>query len=239
MTPEIASPTRVELAADLQVALPDVARFVRQLSHDLRNHLNAAELQSAYLSELASDPEMKGEVGRLRAMLGEMGASLQTLTRLLAPVKLAEMPYEAAAFIEDLRSKLAQQSPEEAGAIDWQVELGDAVLHIDPQILEQALLELFANAFQHTRGEGRIKARAEAHDGAFTFRLAEPKEAFEGSTEHWGREPLRKVKHGHYGLGLPRACNIVEAHHGRLEARYDSAAGSLVTTVSLPVAAAK
>jgi signal transduction histidine kinase len=239
MTPKIAPIAQVEPAADLQIALPDVARFVRQLSHDLRNHLNAAELQSAYLSEVAADSEVKGEIGRLRAMLGEMGASLQKLTGLLAPVKLAEMPYEAAVFIEDLRGKLAQQSPTEAAAIDWQVELGDAVLRIDPQIFEQALLELFANAFRHTRGEGRIEAKAEALDGAFTFRLAEPKEAFEGSTEHWGREPFRKVQHGHYGLGLPRVRSIVEAHHGHLEAHYDSTAASLVTTLSLPVAAAK
>ena len=219
--------------------MPDVVRFVRQLSHDLRNHLNAAELQSAYLSEVAADPEVKGEVGRLRAMLSEMGASLQRLTGLLAPVKLSEMPYGAAAFIEDLRGKLSQQSPEEAAGVDWQVELGDAVLNIDPQILTQALLELFANAFRHARGEGRIEARAEARDGTFFFRLQEPKAAFEGSTEHWGREPFRKLKHGHYGLGLPHVRNIVEAHRGQLEASYDSAAASLITTVSLPLAAAK
>src|SRR5205085_3517288 len=30
----------------------DVVRFVRQLSHDLRNDLNALELQSAYIAEL-------------------------------------------------------------------------------------------------------------------------------------------------------------------------------------------
>ena len=33
--------------------MPDVVKFLRQLGHDLRNHLNAAELQSAYVAELA------------------------------------------------------------------------------------------------------------------------------------------------------------------------------------------
>ena len=41
--------------ADIQVSMPDVVKFVRQLAHDLRNHLNAAELQSAYLDEIAED----------------------------------------------------------------------------------------------------------------------------------------------------------------------------------------
>jgi hypothetical protein len=48
MTPTVTSNEGSASAADLQVAMPDVARFVRQLSHDLRNHLNAAELQSAF-----------------------------------------------------------------------------------------------------------------------------------------------------------------------------------------------
>ncbi|HET9856838.1 MAG TPA: hypothetical protein VFP99_03315, partial [Chthoniobacterales bacterium] len=47
----------------------DMVNFVRQLSHDLRNNLNAVELQSAYLAELAEEGEMKTEVQRLREMV--------------------------------------------------------------------------------------------------------------------------------------------------------------------------
>ena len=34
----------------LSVSWNDVTRFIRQLSHDLRNNLNAIELQSAYIA---------------------------------------------------------------------------------------------------------------------------------------------------------------------------------------------
>ena len=70
---------------DLLVSLPDVVTFVRQLAHDLRNHLNAAELQSAYLAEIADDPELKEEINRLRAMVSEVGATLQRLTAAAEP----------------------------------------------------------------------------------------------------------------------------------------------------------
>lgn len=226
--------TTPDAASSLQVPMPDVVGFVRQLSHDLRNHLNAAELQSAYLNEITEDAELKEELARLRAMLSEMGASLSSVTGLLVPVKLTEMPYEATAFVEDLRTKLAQRHPEQADAIEWSITTEDAMLWIDPQILQQAMLELFTNAFLHARGEGTIQAAAEVRDGVFSFTMREPKSAFEGSTENWGREPFRKVKHGHYGLGLPRVRSIIAAHHGQLQAHYDPSASSLVTTVSLP-----
>ena len=89
------------------VSWADMVKFVRQLSHDIRNNLNAVELQSAYLAELAQDPEMKNEIQRLREMTSEIGVNLQRLTAGLSQVNPDPMPYSAADFIEDLKQKLA------------------------------------------------------------------------------------------------------------------------------------
>ena len=62
------------------VPWPDVVKFIRQLGHDIRNNLNAVELQSAYLSELAPDGEMKDEVKRLREMVSAVGVAMQKLS---------------------------------------------------------------------------------------------------------------------------------------------------------------
>ena len=215
--------------------MPDVVRFVRQLSHDLRNHLNAAELQSAYVNEIAEDAELKDEIKRLRGMLAEMGGSLQRLTHSLAEIKLTNMPYPAAAFVEDLQQKLATQSPEQSSVVDWDVQLDGSELDIDPQILQQAMLELFANAFLHERSDARLQAKAVIVGGEFRFTLREPKASFTGAIETWGQQPFKKVKHGHYGLGLPRVRSIVQAHGGQLTAQYDSSSSSLITTVALPL----
>ena len=48
----------------ISVAWTDIVRFVRQLSHDLRNHLNAAELQAVYIGESTGDAEIKEPVRR-------------------------------------------------------------------------------------------------------------------------------------------------------------------------------
>jgi K+-sensing histidine kinase KdpD len=224
--------------SELLVPMRNVVGFIRQLSHDLRNHLNAAELQSAYVNELADNPELKSEVQRLRGMLSKMAATLQGLTSSLAPIKLTPMSYEANSFIEDLEQKVAMLFSELSGAIDWEVNTGSAALQIDPQFLQQAFVELFANAFQHDRGPGRLRATAEVKDGEFLFTLREPKEVLAPSTENLDGEPFRKVSHGHYGLGLHRVRNIIEAHHGRIHVRHDQSPSALVTTVVLPLAEA-
>jgi K+-sensing histidine kinase KdpD len=221
---------------DIQVPMPDVVKFVRQLGHDLRNHLNAAELQSAYIGEIAEDPELKDEIKRLRAMISEVGASLQRVTSALSAARLTLMPYGAADFVEDLRQKLAADYPDESAEMEWSVQVGDATLQIDPQSLQPALMELFANALRHDRGEGVLSVEARIEGDRFVFTIREPKRSFERSTENWGREPLRTIGQGHYGLGLHRSRAIIETHRGQLNARYDSPASSLITTVVLPLA---
>lgn len=108
-------------------------------------------------------------------------------------------------------------------------------LQIDPQLIEQAFLELFANAFQHERNGKAITAKASIENDRFVFELSEPKTQFEGSTENWGREPLRNTSQGHYGLGLNRVRRIVEAHDGDFRANYDPKSTTLKTTVTLPL----
>jgi K+-sensing histidine kinase KdpD len=211
----------------------DLVRFVRQLSHDLRNHLNAAELQAVYLNELAENDEMKGEIKRLREMLSQLGAVLQKLSANMGQVKPTMMTYGAADFVEDIRRKVAQDFPEQSALVQWESQLKDETFEIDPQLLQQALLELFGNAFRHEHKPDAIKVSARTEKGRFAFALQEQKTSFDLPTENWGHTPLGNVTQGHYGLGLNRVRAIVEAHRGEFRAQYDSS--TLVTTITLPL----
>jgi K+-sensing histidine kinase KdpD len=219
---------------ELEISLPALTNFVRQLSHDLRNHLNAIELQVAFLNEIAPNNEVKQEIQRLRKMTGELNAHLQKLSSSIKSARLQTMSYSAKEFVEDLESKLALAEPELAPMVEWHNSLGAEVFEIDPQLLQQAFLELFDNASRHDRGKDRLIFEAEAGSATIEFRLREPKTKFESSPQNWGVRPFQSVKQNHYGLGLFRARGIFESHHGTLQAQFDSATSVLVTTVCLP-----
>ena len=219
----------------LSVPWSDTVRFVRQLSHDLRNHLNAIELQSAYISELDANAELKGEIKRLGEMISGLTGTLQNLSRAVAEVEPNLISYRACDLVEDLSKKIAHDFPNQSGEITWDIQRGDAMLNVDPQLLQQAFSEVFANAFQHDRGKGPLVAAARIDGKRFVFTLREPKARFELSTENWGREPFRKITRGHYGLGLNRLRVIMEGHGGEMHAEYDPKGSTLLTTLSLPV----
>ena len=225
-----------EISMDsLTVPWTDTVRFVRQLSHDLRNDLNAIELQSAYIGELTQDQELIGEIKRLREVVSGLNSTLQLLSRAVGEIKPNLITYPAPEFLADMRTQIERSFSKENHEITWDVQLPDGMLNIDPQLFQEVFVELFANAFQHDRGKGALVAKARFNDGRFLFSLCEPKTVFSFDTQNWGREPLRNIKQRHYGLGLNRVRSIIEAHGGELQAEYDPDAAALVSTVTVPM----
>src|SRR5207247_7839570 len=84
----------------LSVPWSDTVRFIRQLSHDLRNHLNAIELQANYISELGSKEELKSESGGLRELVSGKASILKPLSRVVGEVEPYPIPYTIVHFLE-------------------------------------------------------------------------------------------------------------------------------------------
>ena len=219
----------------LMVRWSDTVRFVRQLSHDLRNDLNAIELQSAYIGELTDDQELTGEIKRLREVVSGLNSTLQLLSKAVGDVAPNLITYPAGEFLADTRMQIERSFSKQKHEITWDAQVQDEMLEIDPQLFQEVFVELFANAFQHDRGKGALVARARISDGRFLFSLHEPKAGFSSDAQNWGREPLRNIRQRHYGLGLNRVRAIIEAHGGQLQTQYDPKAAMLISTVTLPV----
>jgi K+-sensing histidine kinase KdpD len=219
----------------LVIPWPDTVRFVRQLSHDLRNDLNAIELQSAYIGEFTENQELTNEINRLREIVSGLNATLQLLSKAVADVAPNLISYPAGEFLRDMRTQIDRQFSKESNEITWDVEVESGILNVDPQLFQEVFVELFANAFHHDRGKGAVVAHVRISDGRFLFELHEPKAVFSLDTRNWGREPLRNIRQRHYGLGLNRARAIIEAHGGEFHAQYDPKATTLVSTIAVPL----
>src|SRR6476659_3729853 len=219
-------------ASDGDVPWENFVKFVRQLSHDLRNQLNAAELQSALIAELTNDAELKSEIRRLRELVSQLGVTLQSLSASVAEPRPTALPYTAKDFIADIQKKVAHEFPEKAQAVKWEVLPADRTLNIDPELTEWAAAELFRNAFCHGQADDEVQAQASVEGDWFTLSIREAKKE-EIDPAQW-TQPLQKMSHGHYGLGLRRARKIITAQGGELTAKFDPASRTLTSTIKLP-----
>ncbi|PYJ42474.1 MAG: hypothetical protein DME86_05370 [Verrucomicrobia bacterium] len=224
------SSKQTQPATQPSVPWENFVKFLRQLSHDLRNQLNAAELQGALIGEITTDPELKSEVARLRELVSKIGTTLQRLSTAVSEPRPTRLSYPVRDFVSDLQKKVAQDYPKESQHLTWDPTTNDAVLDIDPS--------LFDNAFRHSRTPGQIRVSTEMNGNRFSLLVHEPKETEMEDPSHWSI-PLRSIGNGHYNLGLPRARAILEAHGGDLTAEFDPDSSTLTSRITLPCSVKK
>lgn len=228
-------------AADPAVPWARVEHFLGQLTHDLRNGLNALELQLTYLGEICVEPEAAEETRRLRASLSAVSRQLQALRKATCLPALTLMPYPAGEFFADLRERFERLEPAATPRVDWSILLPDAsLLRVDPETTLSAILELLANAVQFGGDHPDFSVLVKSDDGSRASVLLterKPAQTAPIDTAAWGRKPFQSSRRSAYGLGLFRAARVFEAQGGAISAVYAEPERTLTTTVTLPMAA--
>ena len=216
------------------VPLERVAKFIRQLTHDVRNGLSAIDLETAFIAEIATDPEVLTEARKLREMVAETAKMLRRVSQNFQPVTAHPIPWAAATVMEELNKQLQAEFPEEAPTVALENQFGAETVQIDLNQTLAAVLAVLRNAFQFGQEGARVRVIGGVQEGQATLEVREPREALQNETppEQWSVQPLRSTRSGGYGLGLYRARQIAEAQGGSLETHFTGS--ELVTRITLP-----
>lgn len=206
-------------------------QFIATLSHELRTPLTPVLALVSYLIKHTSTlpPELRNEIEMIRRNV-ELEArlidDLLDVTRISAgKLELALEVTDAHAAVrgaldicaEDIRSKKLTSELDLQASEYW--------IRADPVRLHQAFWNILNNAVKFTPSGGRITIRSRnGANGDFILAVEDTGIGFEPETfkrmfaafEQGNRSITREF--GGLGLGLAITKNLVEAHHGRLEA---------------------
>lgn len=220
----------MELTPELTWAA--VAGFVRQHTHDVRNHLNSLDLEAALLSDLVGEDEARESVVRLRRQIREAAASLRALSAKFSDAPPGDVLMAATDIFEIWKEQHASGDFPE---VQWENRLGSETVSVDPDAIAAIFRELLQNAKQFG-STPPLMARAEVLQGDAVYTLEEGKSA-EVNPAGWGRVPFRSTRRGGYGLGLWEVERRARASGGRIVREFLPKESKLVTQIHLPIAA--
>ena len=209
-----------------------IAEFIRQHTHDVRNDLNGLALEATLLADVVPAGEAADSVARIRAQIRRVAADLRALAAKFTEPKPTRALYAARELFLIWQDQLAALSP--APAVQWSDTLGAEQVNVDASDLADVFRELLANA-QHFGTGGPLLATARVEDRQIVFELREPKDA-PVETGSWGSAPFAAMRHGHYGLGLWDAQRTITASGGEVRRCFAKDAMELITTLLFPVA---
>jgi len=231
------------LAGDLDaVELKAWQDLVRVLAHEMMNSLTpVCSISESLVARLRAGDADPAQVSEALEVIARRSGGLMNFVeryRRLTDLPRAEKAkVPAADLVRDLDRLLAPLMTEAGVAYRSRVEPGGLVMHADPELLEQALINLLKNALEAVRGrpgaavglgcglEGD-QAVLIVEDNGPGLPHGDPETAF---------VPFFTTKAGGSGVGLTLARQIALAHGGRLDhaARPD---GGVTFRLWLPLA---
>jgi len=199
-------------------------RFIADVSHELRTPLTVIKGNVGLMRQLAcGDDEsldsINAEVDRLTRLVGDL--------LLLAQAETGHLPMEIQLVeLDTVLFEIFQQMQVLAGErISLRIKYIDQVrVKGDPDRLKQVMLNLIANAIQHTpaAGEVTLEIGKDSHYGSLVVRdtgpgIPEEDLPFIFDRFYRGEKSRTRKKDSGFGLGLSIAKWIISNHQGRID----------------------
>jgi two-component system sensor histidine kinase HydH len=216
--------------------LASVGRLAAGVAHEIRNPLSSIKGFATYFKERYPDrPEdqqtadiMIQEVDRLNRVVGQ-------LLEFAKPVPVKPKPVSLQALLNDSIKLIRDRAAEKDISIQTQNNSQVDEVRIDPDRINQVLLNLYLNAIDSMESGGELKVEISS-DGQRRDIVIQVSDTGRGiSRENISKifEPYFTTKSTGTGLGLAIAHNIVEAMGGKITVMSDREVGTNFT-VTLP-----
>jgi signal transduction histidine kinase len=234
-----------EMAEQVQRSNRVLKDFVANVSHDLRTPLTMITGFSQALLDGTAQPEDVSEsadvIHEESLKMQRMVDDLLQLTRLESGLlHFQTTPVDTHAFVQSVVERVRRAHIDAPGAeLRNQISPGIPPVAIDREQMERALRNLVENALQYTPSDGSVTVRgAIIGRGWVELSVADtgmgiPQTDLPRVFERFYRsDKSRERAHGHSGLGLAIAREIVEGHGGQIRVESEPGRG---TTFSFTV----
>jgi signal transduction histidine kinase len=194
------------------------------LVHDLKQPLAIIALRGEFVSDEATDPELKRSGEAIRdacRQLERLIESVLELSRVQAgQLRLQRAPCAIGELVSEVSAQLHGLAERRGVALDVGVGDGPLDISVDGMKITQVLQNLLGNALKFTPAGGRIEVRVERRAAEALVTVEDsgcglsPGDA-ETVFDKWQQTRAGRARGG-TGLGLAIARAIVEAHGGRI-----------------------
>jgi len=231
------------LLSELRATLHAKDEFISNAAHQLRNPIAGvlAMSEAVRSAKTLSDMKTRSEDLVLAAQnASDLANSLLAFERAISPREIADFPIVA---IDELLGELENNAQIRAAdrdiALEFDLGATGSVLHADPVLLQQGVLNLIENALCHGGAKlTKISLKTRATSAAIQVTVADdgigiPPDKLDIATARFGQVSLS----GGSGLGLPISIAVAESLGGDLS--LSSSQKGLTIVMTLPTSLAR
>jgi nitrogen fixation/metabolism regulation signal transduction histidine kinase len=211
-------------------------RLVRVMGHELNNSLTPIRSMATTLqTRLADGTAVDSLREDLAASLGIIASRAEALGRFMTGyTMLARLPAPRRRTV-NLRP-LVERATTMDTRLRVEIDGDDVGIAVDPDQLEQLVINLVKNAVDAAGAEGTVSVRWHVHDDVLRLEVLDSGPGLAGSDNLF--VPFFTTKPGGTGIGLVLCRQIAEAHDGTLVLENREDGPGCAARLELPVSAA-
>lgn len=219
--------------------------FLATLSHELRNPIGAIHTNAQLLKSRHKDAEVARPAEAIERQVTRLTKILDDLLDVVKISQGEEMSFQPVSIQQVVSSavELARRSMD-THRRELTVSMPESPLytHADPPRLSQAIANIIANAVKYSPQQGEILIRVlESGEHAIVAvrdaGVGIAKEELTRVFDRYSDGAAKRESAGGLGLGLYIARELVQLHHGRIEARSEGLGKGAEFLVHLPLTA--
>ncbi|MDO9528827.1 MAG: ATP-binding protein [Syntrophales bacterium] len=231
---------RLRTEIDRSQRLASIGRLAAGIAHEIRNPLSSIKGFATYFKERYKDvPEdqkiaeiMVQEVERLNRVIGQ-------LLEFARPMNIRLKPTSMRTLIQHSLKMIGGQAGEKNIKINPEISLEMDEALIDPDRINQVLLNLYLNAIEAMDDGGTLSVKLFGDDpGWVKIEISDTGVGIQKKDLEKIFDPYFTTKPSGTGLGLAIVHRIIEAHNGEVNLKSEQGKGTTVS-IMLPASEGK
>jgi signal transduction histidine kinase len=197
--------------------------LVPVVAHNIRNPLASVRAAAQMLDEHATREDIREGREAIITTIDRLGRWVNALVSYLHPLKPSLRAVRMAELVEAALAANKARMQEKGLSVVRENWAEDHEVQVDPDLMEQALSGLIANAVDASPHGAVLRVRFEASAGVFSAHIIDAGPGIPFSPQPGSLEPGPSTKRFGTGLGIPVAFKICHSHGWDLE--FNTAAG--------------
>jgi signal transduction histidine kinase len=233
MAQDLAASRDALVQSEKQAAL---GALVPVVAHNIRNPLASIRATAQVLDDIRDPEELRESREAIIETIDRLGRWVNALVSYLHPLKPALRPVTAPALLEAALGVMRPRLQEKHISVQREGWDQDAEIAADPDLMEQALTGLLANAIEASPVDGVISVAVGRGAERLIIRISDSGAGIPFIPAPGDLEPGPSTKQFGTGLGIPVAYKICKSHGWDIDFKAGPAGGTEVT-ISAPLAA--
>ena len=205
--------------------LASVGRLAAGVAHEIRNPLSSIKGFATYFKQRYQDvPEDQQTADIMIQEVDRLNRVVSQLLEFARPISVSPKPTSFKDLVADSIKLIQQQAQDKQITINTRNSAKIDEINIDPDRINQVLLNLYLNAIEAMEPGGKLQIDISDSDesGELNIRVADTGKGIAKADLPKIFDPYFTTKSSGTGLGLAIAHNIVEAMGGTIEVKSQS-----------------